>query len=276
MRAIRNDSFGIGLRSEHINDIRDEPKYSELDFLELAPDNWMGIDGLKREFLEDISQKYSLVAHGLSLSIGDTCPINREYLYQVKHFIERYNIAIYSDHLCYSRDKQGYLYDLLPVPRYKENIDYLVARIDEVQDILQQIIVLENITWYYKYPNEMPEIDFWVELLDKSKCNMLLDINNVYVNSLNHGYDAYEYIKNIPSDRISYYHIAGHLKTDDFILDTHGTDVHANVLALAKDVFLYHGAKPLILERDNNIPQLDDLLEELRVIKQFVNNLKMS
>lgn len=274
MRPIGNHSFGIGLRSEHLEELSNNPKHPALDFLELAPDNWMDIEGHREEVLEKISHKYKLVAHGLSLSIGDPCPINKDYLYKVQKFLEKYKIDTYSDHLCYSRDQQGYLYDLLPVPRYSENINYLASRIQQIQDILQRTIVLENITWYHRYPDEMPEIDFWVELLEKSQCNMLLDINNVYVNSLNHGYDAQEYIKNIPSKQISYYHIAGHLKTEEFILDTHGTIVDKNVLRLAQQTFLYHGSKPLILERDHNIPALENSLQELVKIKQAIASRK--
>lgn len=274
MRAIRSNSFGIGLRSEHISELCNNAKYPELDFLELAPDNWMDIKGEKETYLENISQKYKLVAHGLSLSIGDSCPINKDYLYKVKHFIEKYNIDIYSDHLCYSRDKQGYLYELLPVPRYPENIDYLVSRVQQVQDILERTMVLENITWYHSYPDEIPEINFWLELLERSQCNMLLDINNVYVNSKNHGYDAQEYIKSIPSKQICYYHIAGHLNTDKFILDSHGALVDDNVLLLAQETYRHHGSRPLVLERDHNISSLEDLLQELIKIRQTVTTQK--
>ncbi len=270
MRSIRNDSFGIGLRSEHVTDLCNNPKLPELDFLELAPDNWMDIKGQKEESLENISQKYKLIAHGLSLSIGDPYPINKDYLYKVKKFINRYNIDIYSDHLCYSRDKQGYLYELLPVPRYSENINYLVSKIQQVQEILERTLVLENISWYYRYPNEIPELDFWVELLEKSQCQILLDINNVYVNSKNHGYDAREYIKSIPSKQIRYYHLAGHLQTETFLLDTHGAIVDEEVLLLAKETYLQHGPRPLILERDHNISSLETLTQELIDIKQTV------
>lgn len=268
MRSITNNSYGIGLRGEHITHLCDNPKYPELDFLELTPDNWMDIEGSKAEYLENISQKYKLIAHGLSLSIGDLCHINKDYLYKVKRFIKRYNIDIYSDHLCYSRDQQGYLYDLLPIPKYPENISYLVSKIKQVQDILQQPLVLENISWYYQYPNEIPEIDFWVELLEKSQCFMLLDINNVYVNSKNHGYDAKKYIESIPGKQICYYHIAGHLKADTLILDTHGCCVDEEVLLLAKETFNYHGSRPLLLERDHQVPPLATQIQELLKIKQ--------
>lgn len=270
MRPINNDAFGIGLRREHVRALCVAPDNEKIDFLELTPDNWMGVGGREQQYLDEIAEKYPLVAHSLSLSIGDTLPLNREYLENIRRFLERYNITIYSDHLCYSRDEQGYLYDLLPVPRVEKAIDYLASRIDEVQDILQRPLVLENISAYYAYPGDLPELEFWQMLLDKSHCEMLLDINNVYVNSRNHGFNAEAYISALPSARIRYYHIAGHLEDHDLLLDTHGRPVAQEVLALAKYTWLCHGSRPLLLERDHHLPPLDVLYQELDHIRQVV------
>lgn len=272
MRAITAASQGIGLRSEHLTEFYGQPRRKEIDFLELAPDNWMGLGGERRKILDDLAGRYPLVAHGLNLSIGDPLPLNLDYLHKIKAFLDEYKIEIYSDHLSFSRDEKGYLYDLLPIPRFTENIDYLVGRIHQVQDILDRPLVLENISWYHRYEGEMPEIEFWLSVLEKSQCEMLLDINNVYVNAQNHSYDALHYIHALPGNQIRYYHIAGHLKTDDGLLDTHGMPVEENVLNLARQVIDCHGDRPLLLERDNNVPGLDTLCRELLSVGEYINN----
>ncbi|MGF1779697.1 DUF692 domain-containing protein [Vibrio nomapromontoriensis] len=271
MRTITSTSKGIGLRMEHIDILSEMPKHPDIDFLELAPENWMNIGGEKRERLNEIAQKYPLIAHGLSLSIGDCLPLNEAFLKDIGHFLNEFHIEIYSDHLCYSRDSQGYLYDLLPVPRMEENIAYLTPRIKRVQDLLERTLVLENISFYHRYPNEMPEGEFFSELITQSGCQMLLDINNVYVNSVNHNHCPYEMLRTLPSDAIRYYHIAGHLQQDDnSLLDTHGKPVPECVRELAHYAFNLHGNKPLLLERDHNVPPLVVLTEELRDIHREV------
>lgn len=270
MWKIANESVGIGLRSEHVSNFFLQSVRRDIDFLEVVPDNWMNIGGAKKEYLEDIAQRYPLVAHSLSLSIGDTLPLNECYIKDIRKFLDEYHIDIYSDHLCFNRDKYGYLYDLLPVPRFSDVLPYLVERIHRVQDLLGRQLVLENISYYHSYKGEMPETDFWGELLHSSGCGMLLDINNVFVNAYNHHFDALEYIRSIPSASVVYYHIAGHLAQDDLKLDTHGMPVIEDVLELAKMTFSIHGSRPLVLERDNNVPPLEELCEELTIIKEFV------
>jgi len=270
MREIARNSAGIGLRNEHILALLQQPKRQGIDFLELAPDNWMNIGGAKKEYLADVSKKYPLIAHSLSLSIGDVCPLNETYINDVRRFLDEYCIDIYSDHLCFSRDSHGYLYDLLPVPRFADTLPYLAQRIDHVQNLLGRRLVLENVSSYHRYAGEMPESEFWGELLQRSGCGMLLDINNVYVNAFNHGFDALDYIRSIPGGAIVYYHIAGHLKYEEFRLDTHGTSVQEDVMELVKQTFHLHGDRPLLLERDNNVPPLDDLCEELAALRAYI------
>ncbi|MBU2897017.1 DUF692 domain-containing protein [Vibrio hepatarius] len=265
MRTITNTSKGLGLRSEHIDLLCQLPEHPDIDFLELAPENWMNIGGLKREQLQDIAQKHPLVAHGLSLSIGDCQPLNKPFIKDVARFLDEFNIDIYSEHLSFSKDSQGYLYELLPVPRHKDNIAYLVERIQRVQDLIQRPLALENISYYHSYANEIPEGEFIAEICDRSGCELLLDINNVFVNSQNHSYCPYKMLNSLPSEAIRYYHIAGHLKENDgFLLDTHGTPVSKQVLDLARYTYCVHGSKPLLLERDQNMPPLLVLVEELR------------
>lgn len=274
MRTITANSQGIGLRSEHLAELYGHPRRQEIDFLELAPDNWMDIGGARRAMLDDIASRYPLVAHGLNLSIGDISPLNIEYMRKIRRFLDDYQITIYSDHLSFSRDEQGYLYDLLPVPRFAENVSWLVDRIHQVEDILERPLVLENISWYHCYAGEMPELDFWLQLLENSHCEMLLDINNVWVNAENHGYDALRFIRALPGQRIRYYHIAGHLQTESGIIDTHGMPVDAAVLQLARETFSIHGDRPLLLERDNNVPPLTTLCQELVSIGHAIHQTR--
>ncbi|MCC4817011.1 hypothetical protein BCU85_16770 [Vibrio lentus] len=285
MRTIQNTDKGIGLRSEHIELLARSPKQPDIDFLELAPENWMSLGGLKREQLQDIAKQYPLIAHGLSLSIGDCQPLNTKFVRQVGQFLDELNIQVYSEHLSFSRDSQGYLYELLPVPRRAENIGYLADRIKQVQDIIQRPLVMENISYYHNYGDEMPEGEFIAEIAKRSGCELLVDINNLYVNSQNHHFDASQMLKALPSDAIRYYHIAGHLVESDrsvagntavesnkSLLDTHGMEVQQEVIDLARYVFDLHGSKPLLLERDNNVPPLVVLSEELRTVHRHVLN----
>lgn len=277
VRTIQNTDKGIGLRSEHIELLARSPKHPDIDFLELAPENWMSLGGLKREQLQDISKIYPLIAHGLSLSIGDCQPLNTKFVRQVGQFLDELNIEVYSEHLSFSRDNQGYLYELLPVPRRAENIGYLADRIKQVQDIIQRSLVMENISYYHNYGDEMPEGEFIAEIANRSGCELLVDINNLYVNSQNHHFDAAEMLEALPSDAIRYYHIAGHLVESDksvkgnkSLLDTHGMSVQQAVIELARYTFSIHGSKPLLLERDNNVPPLVVLTEELRDVHSQV------
>ena len=283
VRTIQNTDKGIGLRGEHIELLARSPKHPDIDFLELAPENWMSLGGLKREQLQDISKLYPLIAHGLSLSIGDCQPLNTKFVRQVGQFLDELNIEVYSEHLSFSRDNQGYLYELLPVPRRAENIDYLADRIKQVQDIIQRPLVMENISYYHNYGDEMPEGEFIAEIAKRSGCELLVDINNLYVNSQNHHFDAAQMLKALPSDAIRYYHIAGHLVENDrsvesdksikgnkSLIDTHGMEVQQAVIDLARYTFSIHGSKPLLLERDNNVPPLVVLTEELRGVHSQV------
>lgn len=271
MRSIAASSKGIGLRSEHLAMLHLSPKLDAIDFLELAPENWMDIGGEKREILDHIAEQYPLVAHGLNLSIGDAQPLNRSFVSKVADFLDRYHIGIYSEHLSFSRDRQGYLYDLLPIPRYRENIDYIADRINCVQDIIQRHLVLENISYYYCYENELPEAEFFNALVEKTQCGLLLDINNLYVNSQNHHYDPETYLKEINADAIHYFHIAGHLVQDvGFTQDTHGKPVSPSVMALGRTCFNHYGPRPLLLERDHHLPALSVLCDELAAVHGYL------
>lgn len=264
MRPLGASARGVGLRAELVEALCGQPRREDIDFLEIAPENWMGLGGRKRDQLDRIADLYPLVAHGLSLSVGDTQPLNRDYLADLRRFLDDYGIMLHSDHLSLSRDGTGYLYDLLPVPRRETNLDYLAARIDRVQQATGRRLVLENISAYHHFPGQMPEGAFMAALADRSGCGILLDINNAYVNARNHGEDALDFIASLPGDAIAYYHIAGHLEQEDgLLLDTHGMPVADEVVALGRQVWALHGARPLLLERDNRLPPLDVLTAEL-------------
>lgn len=267
MRQLSPTACGLGLRPELVPALCERAPVPGLDFLELAPENWMGIGGRRREQLDCIAGKYPLVAHGLSLSIGATEPLDVRFLREVRAFLDDYAIAIYSDHLSTSRDAQGQLYDLLPIPRRLENIAYLADRIAMVQDMTGRRLVLENISRYHEYGGEMPEGEFLAELVRRSSCGLLLDINNAWVNARNHGQDVQAFIRALPAEAIAYHHIAGHLElADGTLLDTHGTPVANEVADLGREVRRLHGDRPLLLERDNFVPALDALLKELRAV----------
>ncbi|MBS0237118.1 MAG: DUF692 domain-containing protein [Proteobacteria bacterium] len=271
MRQVKENALGIGLRSELLEALCIQPAREDIDFLEIAPENWMGIGGRKRDQLDILADKYPLIAHGLSLSIADTVPLNVGFIRDVCSFLNDYGISIYSDHLSMCRDSSGYLYDLLPVPRRKENIEYLTGRICQVQDIVGRQLVLENISYYHRYEDQMPEAEFLAAIAEQSGCGLLLDINNVYVNSRNHLEDAVAMVRCLPSNAIVYYHVAGHLELEDgSLLDTHGTKVGEEVVRLGHEVWGWHGPRPLLLERDNQVPSLDELIREVGDVQKSI------
>ncbi|WP_440027008.1 DUF692 domain-containing protein [Chromobacterium amazonense] len=271
MRSINPTAIGVGLRAEHAQWLADQEPQPGIDFLELTVENWLDVGGRKREQLERLSGKYPLVAHGLSLSIGDALPLDTDFLVRVKRFLDRYRIDIYSDHLSYSRDRQGYLYDLLPIPRCEDMADRIAAKIKQAQDILQRPLVLENISYYHCHAGQMDEAGFIQRVLEQSGCQMLLDINNVYVNAANHGYDPQGFIASLPSPAIRYFHIAGHWRSDDGVLiDTHGAAVCGEVLELARQTVALHGPRPLALERDNHIPGWPELRDEAIGLRKWI------
>ncbi|TNF95198.1 MAG: DUF692 domain-containing protein [Gammaproteobacteria bacterium] len=253
---------GLGLRRELV-----EPMLAsfpeQVDFLEVAPENWMRIGGkLGRQF-RSLTEKHPFVMHGLSLSIGSPAPLDEDFIRELKGFIDTHGVKCYSEHLSYCSD-DGHLYDLMPIPFTEEAVHYVSQRIQRVQDILQQRIAMENVSYYAAPGQEMPEIEFINAVLEEADCDLLIDINNIYVNSINHHYDPIEFMKALPGERIAYAHIAGHyVEAEDLRVDTHGDDVCDPVwdmLAVAYETF---GVFPTLLERDFNIPPLKELLQEV-------------
>ena len=215
---------GLGLRRSFMDEFMAiSPKPA--DFLEVAPENWMKMGGALGKKFAQIAERYPVICHGLSLSIGSPAPLDEHFLIQLKKFLDKHNIACYSEHLSYCSD-DGHLYDLMPIPFTDEAVTHVAKRIQRVQDILERRIVMENVSYYAAPGQEMTEIDFLNAVIEQADCDLLLDVNNIYVNSINHNYDAEQYMKAVDSKRIAYLHIAGHYdEADDLKVDTHGADV---------------------------------------------------
>ena len=272
-RMFNLEGAGLGFRRELLADILPILP-SEVDFWEVAPENWIPLGGAyQRKFQQAISQA-PFTTHGLSLSIGSTDKLDVGFVKSIKQFLDANNIALYSEHLSYCSG-QGHMYDLMPIPFTSEAVYHVVERIKQVQDIIERPLVLENVS-YYMAPNQtLLEIEFLNAVLAESGAFMLLDVNNVYVNSVNHGYDAYDFIDKLPSNKIVYGHIAGHFdEAPDLKVDTHGADVIEPVWALLDHAYRTHGVFPTLLERDFNLPPLGHLLDEVRRIKAIQTLVK--
>ena len=259
---------GMGLRRGLMNQMFDLPE-GAVDFMEVAPENWIGIGGrLGRQFRE-FTERYDFLVHGLSLSIGSPSPLDEELVRSVRDFMREHGIKAYSEHLSYCSD-QGHLYDLMPIPFTEAAADYVAERIMRVQDILGEELIIENVSTYAEPGKEMSEPEFVNLVLEKVDCGLLMDVNNIFVNSHNHGGDAEAYIKAMPTERIRYLHIAGHFEeTDDTFVDTHGMEVKKDVWDLLRLTYQTHGVVPTLLERDFNFPPIGELLDEVALIRQI-------
>ena len=271
---------GLGLKRELIPQIQaafGDPAISNINFLELAPENWIDMGGKAAKQLDWLVERYPIVCHGLCLSLGGLAPLNNNFVLQVKKFLRQYNIPLYTEHLSYSTDgyngQQGYLYDLLPIPFTEEAVYHVAQRIRETQDILGQRIAIENASYYVQAPiSSMDELTFIKAVLEEADCLLHLDINNLYVNSVNFGFDAYVFLKGIPGERIVYSHMAGHYQqAPNLLIDTHGTDIINPVWALLAEAYALFGSFPTCLERDNNIPPLPILMHEVNKIADIRN-----
>ena len=257
---------GLGFRREMLDELLPTLP-SEVDFWEVAPENWIPLGGTYERQFDQSIQQVPFTTHGLSLSIGSSDKLDIEFVKTVKRFLDTHNIDLYSEHLSYCSGN-GHMYDLMPIPFTEDAVNHVVSRIKQVQDIIERPLVLENVSYYLAPGQEMSELDFTNAVLAESGCSLLLDVNNVYVNSINHKYDAYDFINRLPSDKIVYGHIAGHFdEAPDLKVDTHGADVIEPVWDLLKYAYDTHGVFPTLLERDFNIPAIEVLLKEVQRIK---------
>ncbi len=264
---------GLGLRRSLLDEFETHPEV--VSFVEVAPENWIGLGGTFRKRFDKLIERYPLLVHGLSLSLGSPAPLDTKFLGEVKNFLDQTNARFYSEHLSYCSD-EGHLYDLIPIPFTQDAADYVAGRIRQTQDILERTIAVENTSAYLALGQEMSEIDFLKRVLEKADCKLLLDVNNIYVNSVNFRFDPFEYLKSIPAERIAYIHIAGHQKeADDLLVDTHGNSVIEPVWNLLEKAYELFGPIPTLLERDFNMPPFVDLLNELHRIKGYQHQVEL-
>jgi uncharacterized protein len=266
---------GLGLRRALVGPLRDEFAFAgsnpgrtshqepPIDFFEIAPENWIGVGGTLGRTLRSFTERHPFVCHGLSLSLGGRDPLDETLLAKVRRLLDAHGIAIYSEHLSYCADG-GHLYDLMPIPFTDEAVHHVAARIRQTQDVLGQRIAVENVSYYAAPGQAMREIDFVNAVLAEADCDLLLDVNNIYVNSINHRYDADAFLDALPGDRIAYIHVAGHYdEAPDLKVDTHGAPVIDPVWRLLDRAYARFGVKPTLIERDFNFPPLAELVAEV-------------
>jgi uncharacterized protein (UPF0276 family) len=258
----RIDGAGLGLRRALLGPLQEQPS-APIDFFEIAPENWIGVGGKLGRSLRALTERHAFVCHGLSLSLGGQDPLDETLLARIRRLLDAHGIAIYSEHLSYCAD-EGHLYDLMPIPFTEEAVHHVAARIRQTQDVLGQRIAVENVSYYAAPGREMREIDFVTAVLDEADCDLLLDVNNIYVNSINHGYDADAFLDTLPGERIAYIHVAGHYdEAPDLKIDTHGAAVIDPVWRLLERAYARFGVRPTLIERDFNFPPLAELVGEV-------------
>lgn len=261
---------GIGYRKDFGRSFLETPNF-EPAFVEVAPENWLDVGGFWKNEFKKIAEKYPIYTHGLSLSIGSPDPLDMSFLRRLKSFLTEWNVAVYSEHLSYSRCDNAHLYDLLPIPFRADAVKHIASRIKQVQEILERKLVLEIVSYYTPVAAEMSEVDFINAVISEGDCELLFDINNIYVNSFNHGYDAKTFINRLDLERVRYIHMAGHEKiSEELIIDTHGQPIIDPVY----DLFEYAVSKlnkpvPVLLERDFNIPDVHELRMEMERLEHI-------
>lgn len=259
---------GIGLRRSLLNEFMAQESIP-VGFMEVAPENWIGLGGRFGKQFRHLTERYPFTLHGLSLSIGGPEKLDVSFVREVRQFMKEHDIRCYSEHLSYCSD-DGHLYDLMPIPFTEEAVHYVADRIRQVQDIIEQQLVIENVSYYAAPGKELDEIDFINAILSEADCKLLLDVNNIYVNSVNHRYDPSAFLRALPGERIAYVHIAGHYnEADDLIVDTHGSNVIDPVWALLDEAYEVFGVLPTLLERDFNIPPYSELMQEVEQITEY-------
>jgi len=257
---------GLGLRRALLGPLRDNLD-APIDFFEVAPENWINVGGRLGKTFRSFTERYPFICHGLSLSLGGPSPLDETLLHKIRRLLDEHGVRYYSEHLSFCSD-DGHLYDLMPIPFTEEAIDWVVPRIRRAQDILGRRIAVENVSSYATPGQEISEIEFTNAVLEAADCDLLLDVNNVYVNSVNHRYDAAKFIEAMPVGRVAYIHIAGHYnEAPDLIVDSHGAAVIDPVWNLLDLAYARFGVLPTLLERDFNIPALSELVGELDHIR---------
>ncbi len=240
----------------------------QIDFLEVVSENYLTVGSRKMAELED-AHAFQIIPHGVELSIGSVDAIDSNYLALMKRFLKQVNAPWWSDHLSFTGADGSHLNSLIPMPFSREAVDHVVNRVKTVQQQIEVPFLLENITYYLKTPgSDLTEVQFISEVVEKADCGLLLDVNNVYVNSQNFNYDPFEFINQLPLERVVQIHIAGHRKQDDVVLDTHGAKISKPVYDLLAHVLRMTSVNAILLERDQYFPRFNSLLKELSTIRQ--------
>jgi uncharacterized protein (UPF0276 family) len=260
--------FGLGLRPPHYEAILNEPH--DIDWLEVVTENYLVPGGKPLHYLDRIRAEFPVAMHGVSLSIGSTDPLDRDYLAQVRALADRIEPSWISDHLCWTGVEGLNVHDLLPLPYTEEALAAVVDRLGEVQDALGRRLLLENVSSYLTYrASEMTEWEFLREVAQRADCDILLDINNIYVSSVNHRFDPSTYLQAMPKARVRQFHLAGHSDMGGHLIDTHDQPIVAPVWDLYREAVLRFGAVPTMIERDDNIPPLGELVAELDLARRI-------
>ena len=264
--------YGLGLRKEHYETVLAE--HPPVDWFEIISENYMVAGGKPHYYLDRIREHYPLVMHGVSLSIGGTDPLDQEYLIRLKALTERVEPAWISDHLCWTGVNGTNLHDLMPLPYTPETIRHVAERVSQVQDYLGRQILLENVSSYVAYTaSEMTEWEFLCEIAEIADCLILLDVNNIYVSAINHNFDPYAYLTGIPIERVRQFHLAGHTCQQDLIIDTHDHPIVDPVWDLYAAAVRRFGYVSTMIERDDNIPPLFELLDELEQARRIAEEI---
>jgi len=268
--------FGVGLRTTHYSRLESNSD-SQLDWFEILTENHLGSQGRPQTILAHLRQRYPFSFHGVSLNIASHEPLNLDYLRQLKRFADEYQPILISDHLCWTGLAERNLHNLLPIPYTPENLNYLARRIDQVQTVLERPLALENLSAYFDFKTStLREWEFLAQLAQEADCKLLLDLNNIYVNACNHGFDARTYIDAIPADRIAQYHLAGYTDLGTHLFDTHSQAVYPDVWALYRYALQSKGLHPTLIEWDDEIPEFEVLEAEALKAKAIWQELQVS
>lgn len=265
-----NLGFGLGLRSQYHQEILDQAP--AVDWFEVISENYLVGGGKPLYYLDAIAERYPLVMHGVSLSIGGPHPLDRDYLHQLKTLAQRIQPRWVSDHLCWSRGNAHQLHDLLPLPFSEESLTHVAERVRQVQDVLGRPLVLENVSSYLRCADsEMSEWEFIAALVERTGCELLLDVNNVYVSAFNQGFEPWEFIAALPTRAIRQLHVAGHSDYGHYLIDTHDAPICDPVWQLYQRTLEHLGPVATLLERDDHLPPLEELLAELGKARELAD-----
>ncbi len=262
--------FGLGLRKQHYADFLDGDAAVPVDFVEVISENFMVAGGKPRDVLRRVRERHPVALHGVSMSVGSADGVDRDYLSRLRMLVDEIEPMVVSDHLCWTRIEGFNSHDLLPLPYTEEALDVVCANIAVAQDVLGRAMLIENPSSYVCFEDApMTEWEFLEAMCARTGCGLLLDVNNIYVSATNHGFDAQAYLAGIPAGRVGQIHLAGHSQGRELLIDTHDQAVPPPVWALFEAALARVGPVATMVERDDNIPPLAELLDELRIARDI-------